>query len=119
MQDKDRLENQRGLDKEIQAKLAAKFDQKKATACLEWIAGVTGKSVTNDFHADLKDGYLLCMLVKKISPKTCKKHKLKAKKTTQPFTCRTQIQGFVAVCKDLGMKDTDVCTPNDLFDGDN
>jgi len=119
MQDKERLDNKRGIDKEIQAKLAAKFDAKKAEACLNWIAACTKKEVTGDFEADLKDGYLLCFLLRHISRKTYKDLKIKAKKTKQPFVCRTQIQNFVKGCKQLGMVETDVCSSQDLYEGDN
>jgi len=119
MQDQERLDNKRGIDKELQRKLAAKYDIKKAHACLEWVVAVTGKEVTGDFEADLKDGYLLCFLIKKISFTTYKKLKIKAKHTKQPFVCRTQIQNFVAGCKELGMAETDVCSSQDLYEGDN
>jgi len=119
MQDKERLDNKRGIDKELQAKLASKFDVTKAEACLQWIATCTKKEVTGDFEADLKDGYLLCQLLKHISSKTYKKLKIKAKVTKQPFVCRTQIQNFVMGCKDLGMAEQDVCSSQDLYEGDN
>jgi len=119
MQDKARLDNKRGIDKELQAKLASKFDVGKADACLQWIAESTGKKVTGDFGADLKDGFLLCQLLKHISSKTYKKLKIKAKHTKQPFVCRTQIQNFVMGSKELGMAETDVCSSQDLYEGDN
>jgi len=119
MQDKERLDNKRGIDKELQAKLASKFDVTKADACLQWIAEATKKEVTGDFEADLKDGYLLCQLLKHISNKTYKKTIKKSKHTKQPFVCRTQIQNFVMGCKELGMAETDVCSSQDLYEGDN
>jgi len=119
MQDTERLNNKRGIDKEIQAKLAAKFDVKKASNCLEWIQACTGTVTTGDFGADLRNGYLLLLLLKHISPKTMKKLKAKPKQTKQPFVCRTQIQTFVAGCKELGMVDSDVLTSTDLYEGDN
>jgi len=119
MQDKERLDNKRGIDKELQAKLASKFDVDKAGACLKWIAESTGKEVTGDFGADLRDGFLLCQLLKHISSKTYKKLKIKSKHTKQPFVCRTQIQNFVKGCKELGMAESDVCTSQDLYEGDN
>jgi len=119
MQDKERLDNKRGIDKELQAKLASKFDIEKAELCLKWIADCTKKEITGDFGADLKDGFLLCQLLKHISSKTYKKLHIKAKHTKQPFVCRTQIQNFVQGCKDLGMAETDVCSSQDLYEGDN
>jgi len=119
MQDKDRLDNKRGLDKELQEKLASKLDVGKCNDCLEWIAAVTGKKTTGDFHEDLKDGYLLCLLLKRISLQTYKDLKIKAKHTKQPFVARTQIQNFVAGCKKLGMTEQDVCSSQDLYEGDN
>jgi len=119
MQDKERLDNKRGIDKELQAKLASKFDVGRAEACLKWIAEATKKKVTGDFGADLKDGYLLCQLLKHISKPTYTKLKIKSKHTKQPFVCRTQIQNFVAGSKELGMSETDVCSSQDLYEGDN
>jgi len=80
---------------------------------------VPKKEVTGDFEADLKDGYLLCQLLKHISSKTYKKLKIRAKVTKQPFVCRTQIQNFVTGCKELGMAEQDVCSSQDLYEGDN
>jgi len=119
MQDKERLDNKRGIDKELQAKLASKFDISKADACLEWIAASTKKKVTGDFGSDLRDGYLLCQLLKHISSDTYKKLHIRSKRTKQPFVCRTQIQNFVGGCKALGMAETDVCSSQDLYEGDN
>lgn len=111
--------NKRGLDVALQEKLRKKFDPKKAENCLKWIKEVTGKDTTGDFHEDLKDGFLLCMLLKKVAPDVYKKKGFKSKHTTQPFKARTQIQNFIAGCKELGMKETDVCTSQDLYEGDN
>jgi len=119
MQDKERLDNKRGIDKELQAKLASKYDVDRADLCLKWIAECTKKEITGDFGVDLMDGFLLCLLLKHISSKTYKKLHIKAKPTKAPFVCREQIQNFVRGCKELGMAETDVCSSQDLYEGDN
>jgi len=118
MQDKERLDNKQGIDKELQAKLGSKFDIKRADACLNWIAECTKNKVTGDFGADLKDGFLLSQLLKHISIKTYKKFHFKSKPSNRPFVCRTHIQMFARGCKELGMGQTDLC-PKDLYEGNN
>ena len=51
-----------GLDKELAAKQAAKYDPQREEDVRLWIQQVTGESFSqpNDFQASLKDGVLLC-----------------------------------------------------------
>jgi len=117
----DRLQNKRGIDVEIQKKLMKKFSPERASAALDWISAVTGEEMTGDFWNDLKDGFALIQLVLKIDGSLGKKVKglRQKKRTKQPFKCRQNIANFGMACKKLGMKETDVCTSQDLYDGDN
>merc|ERR1719204_716902 len=116
----DRFENKRGIDKELNAKILKKFSPERAAKALAWITAVTKQPTTGDFWNDLRDGFLLCTLVLKIDPKLKKKVRgLKPKRSKQPFVCRQNIANFSLACQKLGMKQTDVCTSQDLYDGDN
>jgi len=114
------LSNKRGLDVEINQRLAAKFDPARAQACLDWISATTKLETTDDFWADLKDGYLLSRLLLMIDPRIKKKVRgWKPKKSDSPFVCRTTISNFCEGCKKLGMREGDVFTSVDLWEGQN
>jgi len=102
-----------GLDKDVQGRMAAKYDLKRVAQCCQWIKDVTGKQV-NDFHADLKNGVTLCKLMNKIQPKSCK-----PKNSKMPFVQRENIVMYLEACKKYGMRETDVFVSQDLFEGDN
>jgi len=102
-----------GLDKDVQNRIAAKYDMKRVAQCCQWIKDVTGKQV-NDFHADLKNGVTLCKLMNKIQPKSCK-----PKNSKMPFVQRENIVMYLEACKKYGMRETDLFVSQDLFEGDN
>jgi len=103
-----------GLDKDVQDKIAAKFDPERVALVSRWIFDVTGKKV-NNFHKDLKSGVKLCRLMNKIKPGSCKKVKV----SKMPFVQRENICNYLEACKRYGMRETDVFVSQDLFEGDN
>jgi len=105
-----------GIDKDIQDKMRAKFDPDRQAACQAWIEALTGKEFSDEgFHANLKDGILLCKAVNKIKKKSVKK----INKGKMAFTQRENIVNYLNACKKLGMRDTDCFVSQDLFEGDN
>jgi len=103
-----------GLDKDLQDKIAAKYDPKRVAQVSQWIFDVTGKKV-KDFHGDLKSGVKLCRLMNKIQPGSCKKVKV----SKMPFVQRENLVKYLEACKNYGMRETDVFVSQDLFEGDN
>jgi len=122
--------NSHGMDKEIWKKLDGKFDPDRAKNALAWVLEVTGETYdlkpdgkfSDQFGAALKDGYLVAKLAKKIDSGIVKKlgkKKWVPKHTTQPFKARENIELFGKACMIYGMKNTDVCTSQDLYNLEN
>ena len=82
-----------------------------STSCFE--IGRTFES--NDLHETLKDGVLLCELLKILSPS----FKCKISKSKMPFPQRENILGFINGLKDIGLKDQYNFDTADLFEGKN
>jgi hypothetical protein len=106
------------LDKEVQAKLAAKWNQDKADEARAWVEAITGKSFTGSdkdaWVASLKDGELLCTLINAI-----KSGSAKYKASTMAFGQRENITQYLDGCRKLGQKDVDLFVTQDLYEGDN
>jgi hypothetical protein len=103
-----------GMDKEIQAKLAAKFDPEKENAVRSWIAELIGPCDAPTLHEELKDGSRLCTLLNTIKPGA-----VKFKASKMAFVMRENIVKYLDACKALGMMETDCFVTQDLFEGDN
>lgn len=88
-------------------------DPNRAAEAQQWVEQVLGKSVGSDFFDALKDGCLLCELLNKIKPGTCKKFK----PSKQAFVARSNIQIFLQGCKKIGIPETDLFETRDLYDG--
>jgi len=106
------------LDKEVQAKMAAKWNQEKADEARAWVEALSGKSFSGTdkdaWVASLKDGELLCIVINKI-----KEGSAKYKASTMAFGQRENITQYLEGCRKLGMKDVDLFVTQDLFEGDN
>jgi len=121
--------NSFGIDKEIWQAISAKFDPVKAKACMDWIEAITGEtapaqtdSVIVWFSEALKDGFLLSKLMLTLDPDVknrIKKKKWKAKRARMPFQAMEQIELFGKACKELGMRETDVATSQDVYNMEN
>jgi len=86
-------------------------DQKRANEAQGWVESVLGVKL-NNFFDDLRDGVVLCDLLNKIQPGTCKKYK----KSTVAFVCRTNIQIYLKGCEKIGVPQTDRFETRDLYD---
>ena len=103
-----------GMDKDIQARIAAKIDTRKMEEARVWVETVTGDRIS-ELMSGLKSGVCLCHLINKISPRTVRK----ISKLAAPFKERENIEKYLKGCKALGMKETDCFTTMDLYEGKN
>lgn len=104
-----------GLDKDIQNKIAAKFDPEKQAQAQAWIEALTGEAFPGSFHDALKDGQRLCKALNAIKAGSVPK----ITNSNMPFKQRENIVGYLDGCKKLGMKEVDLFVTQDLFEGDN
>lgn len=118
-----------GIDKAIWAAIDAKFDPTRAVNCMQWIHEVTGEEIpeqtgnVSEWFADaLKNGYYMAKLVLTLDPEVkdrIKKRRWKAKKVRMPFQAMEQIDLFGRAVMELGVRDTDVCTSQDVWNKEN
>ena len=103
-----------GLDAELAAKEAAKFDPALENAVVSWIEALTGETSTGDMLEWLHDGTVLCKLMNVIKPGCIKKFST----SKMPFPQMENIKiALQAARKELDMRENDVFTTPDLFDG--
>jgi hypothetical protein len=102
-----------GLDAELAAKAAAKYDVGLEQEAQRWIEQVTGISFSEgDFASSLKDGQLLCILVNTIKPGTIRK----VETSKMPFKQMENISNFLKACRVLGCAEHDLFETVDLFE---
>ena len=84
-----------GMDKELAAKAAAKFDPVMEADARNWIEAVTGAKLGEmPLQEELKDGTVLCTLVNTISPSV-----IKAPSTSKmPFKQMENISNYLDAC---------------------
>lgn len=115
--------NAHGMDKEIWARINAKWDPQRGSNALNWVCEVTGEGdPSGEFGEELRNGYLLAKLILTIDPTVknkIKKKRWKPKNTKMAFPAREQIELFGKSCKALGMPNTDVFTSQDLWEQEN
>jgi hypothetical protein len=102
-----------GLDAEIKQKLAAKFDSNKAAQAQAWLEEVSGVASNGaGFQDYLRNGQVLCKAVNAIKANSVKTiNTMKA-----PFKERENIANYLAACKALGAKDTDLFMTQNLYE---
>lgn len=96
------------------AKEAAKFNPEDQAKVVGWIHEVTGDSMSGEFLEWLKDGRVLVSLVNKLSGST-----IKANESAMPFKQMENISNFLKQCREkpMAMRENDLFTVPDLFDG--
>lgn len=117
-----------GIDKDIQARMRAKYDDEKQNQQLqaqEWIQSLvsdTEFSTSEDgferlgkMQESLKSGVVLCKLINIIKPDSIKK----IYESNMPFKQRENIVAYLTACQALGMPEHDCFVTQDLFEGDN
>jgi hypothetical protein len=104
-----------GLDAELKAKAAAKYDGDAEDEVAEWIETLVGVQVLNDFYETLRTGEVLCNLVNVIKPGSVPKINAPG----MPFKERENIGHFLKACRQLGVQEYALFSTDDLFDQNN
>ena len=87
-------------------------DPKRAKTAQKWVEGMLGKQFPGDFFDALQDGVVLCDLMNKIKPGSCKKYK----PTKVAFVARSNIQIYIQAAKKFGLKGVELFETRDLYD---
>uniref|UniRef100_A0A8D1V2D0 Calponin n=1 Tax=Sus scrofa TaxID=9823 RepID=A0A8D1V2D0_PIG len=104
-----------GLSAEVKNKLAQKYDHQQEQELREWIEGVTGRRIGNNFMDGLKDGIILCEFINKLQPGSVKK----VNESTQNWHQLENIGNFIKAITKYGVKPHDIFEANDLFENTN
>lgn len=102
-----------GLDAELAAKAADKYDYGAEAEAQEWMEKIVGRSFPTNFADSLHDGVFLCHLINKIAPGTIKRVN---ENTKMPFKQMENISYFLKSCRVLGVAEYNVFETVDLFD---
>ncbi|OLL23658.1 Transgelin [Neolecta irregularis DAH-3] len=102
------------LDRDIQKRLADRWDPDQAAQAKNWIENVIGSSIDSDILAALKDGVVLCQLINAIKPSTTK-----YKSSKMPFVQMEQISTFLKFAKEIGVPEYDLFQTVDLYERKN
>lgn len=101
-----------GLDAELQAKAAAKYDANAEEEAAHWIQAITGTEVVGDFFGALCTGEVLCHLMNAIRPGTVPK----VNEAGMPFKERENISNFLRACRSLGVQEYALFSTDDLYE---
>ncbi|NP_001085014.1 calponin L homeolog [Xenopus laevis] len=104
-----------GLSAEVKNKLAQKYDPLKEAELRQWIDGLTGRTIGNNFMDSLKDGIILCELINKLQPGSVRK----INEATQNWHKLENIGNFIKGIMQYGVKPHDIFEANDLFENTN
>jgi hypothetical protein len=105
-----------GLDAELAAKQASKYDPVMEKEVCDWIEALTGDPKGDQSPADwLHDGQVLCKLANTIKPGAVKK--INTNKLV--FKQRENITYFQNFCRDMGVAEISMFGTDDLFDAKN
>lgn len=101
------------MDAELKAKEDAKYNPADETMVLQWVSQVTGTTVGGPILETLKDGKVLVALANKLGGTS-----IKANDSAMPFKQMENISNFLKACREsLGMRENDLFTTADLYDG--
>ncbi|KAF9169789.1 hypothetical protein BGX21_007681 [Mortierella sp. AD011] len=104
-----------GIDREIAAKLASKYDVGREVEAREWIETVVGEPFPYEgFQESLKDGVILCKLMNVLIPGF-----YKIKPSRMPFVQMENISKFLEGCERLGCPKHDLFQTIDLYENKN
>lgn len=101
-----------GLDGDLAAKKAAKYDPQVEAAVVAWIQSVTGESKTGSAHEWLKNGQVLCRLANKVKPGAVPSINTMA----TPFKERENITFFQKAMRDVGVPESQLFGTDDLYE---
>jgi len=102
-----------GLDADLQAKEAAKYDPVLEKMAIGYLEELSGEKCDQPLLKWLKDGKILCKAMNSVKPGAIPK----VNDSTMPFKQMENISNFLQACrKELGMKESDLFTTPDVFD---
>lgn len=102
-----------GLDGDLAAKKAAKYDPEVEAQVVGWIEAVTGQSKGGaSAHEWLKNGQVLCALANKVKPGAVANVNTMA----TPFKERENITFFQKAMRDAGVPESQLFGTDDLYD---
>eukprot|EP00002_Diphylleia_rotans_P006359 TRINITY_DN15741_c0_g1_i1.p1 TRINITY_DN15741_c0_g1~~TRINITY_DN15741_c0_g1_i1.p1 ORF type:complete len:192 (-),score=44.85 TRINITY_DN15741_c0_g1_i1:187-762(-) len=105
-----------GLDAELAAKQAAKFNPQMEAECRAWLEAVLAESSgSTRLQEWLKSGVRLCTAINRVKPNTVKK----INTNSMAFMQMENLSNFLAGCKSLGVIDSDLFSPVDLYEEKN
>ncbi|KAF9576900.1 Muscle-specific protein 20 [Mortierella alpina] len=104
-----------GIDRDIAARLASKYDVGREIQAREWIETVVGEPFPHqEFQLSLKDGVILCKLMNVLIPGF-----VKIKSSKMPFVQMENISKFLDGCERLGCPRHDLFQTIDLYENKN
>ncbi|CAO3564052.1 unnamed protein product [Mortierella alpina] len=104
-----------GIDREIAARLASKYDVGREEQAREWIETVVGEAFPHpEFQLSLRDGVILCKLMNVLIPGF-----VKIKSSKMPFVQMENISKFLDGCERLGCPRHDLFQTIDLYENKN
>lgn len=111
-----------GIARDVQQKIAGKYDKEAAATAMAWVARVTGENIDTSGDADkvfedLKDGYVLVKLANTIKPGSISANKMKRFK--MPFQQMELINMFNEAMKRIGVRESCCFATADLFEKQN
>jgi len=102
-----------GLDGDLAAKKAAKYDPQVEAAVVKWIETITGESKGGaSAHEWLKNGAVLCKLANKVKPGSVGSVNTMA----TPFKERENITYFQKAMRDAGVPESQLFGTDDLYE---
>lgn len=102
-----------GLDADLAAKKAAKYDPAVEAEVVKWIEAITGQSKGGaSAHEWLKNGQVLCEVANKITPGAVAKVNTMA----TPFKERENITYFQKAMRDAGVPESQLFGTDDLYE---
>eukprot|EP00928_Gymnodinium_smaydae_P035628 TRINITY_DN25044_c0_g10_i1.p1 TRINITY_DN25044_c0_g10~~TRINITY_DN25044_c0_g10_i1.p1 ORF type:complete len:844 (-),score=182.94 TRINITY_DN25044_c0_g10_i1:136-2667(-) len=104
-----------GLDVELQARAASKYDRLAEDEAAAWIQAITGENVSGDFAGALRSGQVLCQLINTIRPGTI----AKINGPGMPFKERENISNFLRACRSFGVQEYMLFSTDDLYEEKN
>jgi len=106
-----------GLDADLKAKQAAKFDVGLESEVIDWIQQVSGETRPEgtSTHEWLKDGLVLCTLANKIKPGVVKKPNT----SKLAFKQMENITFFMTAARDMGVSESSMFGTPDLYEEKN
>ncbi|KAJ3333514.1 E2-like enzyme [Blyttiomyces sp. JEL0837] len=105
-----------GLDRDLAAKQAAKYDPKREEEVRTWIEDVLQEKLPDGTLQEvLKSGVLLCRVINTVAPSLT----IKINNSAMPFKQMENISAFLNACEKLGAKKLELFQTVDLFEGKN